>query len=85
MQSLLGPAAQLGSAFITKSERRVKRDIVKLGEEADGLSVYRYNYIWDDVSQPVRFGVMVDEVERIRPWALGPVVDGIQTVDYGRL
>lgn len=85
LQSLLGAGAQLGSAALMASERRVKRDIVKLGEEADGLGVFRYNYIWDEPHEMPRFGVMVDEVETIRPWALGPVVDGIQTVNYGAL
>lgn len=58
---------------------------MKLGEETDGIGVYAYNYIWDDAIELPRFGVMVDEVERIRPWALGPVVDGVQTVNYGAL
>lgn len=82
---LLGPLAQLGSAAITASERRVKRDIEKIGEEPDGMGVYRFRYVWDDDDAPVNYGVMADEVARFRPWALGPVVDGIQTVDYGRL
>lgn len=85
LSSILGSAAQLGSAAIMASERRVKRDIVKLGEEADGLGVYRYNYIWDDDTEHARFGVMVDEVERIRPWAMGPEIAGVRTVNYGAL
>lgn len=82
--ALLSAASNVGSAFAA-SERRVKRDIVKLGEESDGLGVYRYNYIWDEPEEMPRFGVMVDEVETIRPWALGPVIDGVQTVNYGAL
>lgn len=85
LQSLLGAGAQLGSAAIMASERRVKRDIMLLGREGDGLGVYRYNYVWDDADELPRFGVMVDEVASLRPWALGPIVDGIQTVDYGAL
>lgn len=81
---ILSAAAQVGSAA-AMSERRVKRDIVKLGEEADGLGVYRFNYLWDAPDEPARFGVMVDEVERIRPWALGPEIDGVMTVNYGAL
>lgn len=82
---LLGAGAQIGSAAIMASERKVKRDIEQIGAEPDGLGVYRYNYIWDAADEPRRTGVMVDEVETIRPWALGPVVDGIQTVDYSKL
>ena len=55
-----------------------------MGELEDGLGVYRWNYIWDDPS--VRFeGVMADEVEALRPWALGPVINGYATVNYGAL
>lgn len=85
LQSLLGAAGQLGAAAITKSERRVKHVHARLGGEHDGLGIYAYNYHWDDHSEPVRIGVMVDEVARLRPWALGPIVDGIQTVDYSKL
>lgn len=82
---LLGPLAQLGSAAITKSERRVKRDIELLAREPDGLGVFEYNYLWDAPDEPKRRGVMRDEVEQLRPWALGPVVDGVGTVDYSKL
>lgn len=82
---LLSAGAQVGSAAMMASERRIKRDIEQIGSEPDGLGVYRYNYVWDAPEEPRRTGVMVDEVERLRPWALGPVLDGIQTVDYARL
>lgn len=82
---LLGAGAQLGSAALLASERRVKRDIERIGALPDGLGVYAYRYLWDRDDEPLREGVMVDEVAELRPWALGPVVDGIQTVDYGRL
>ena len=77
--------AAAGSAAAAASERRVKRDIELVGREADGLGRYHFRYIWDDDTAPLREGTMVDEVERLRPWALGPVVDGIRTVDYSKL
>ena len=82
---LLATAAQGASAVAMASERRVKRDIHKQAEDSDGLGWYTFRYVWDDDASPIRFGTMVDEVERIRPWALGPVVDGVRTVDYGAL
>lgn len=85
LNSLISAGAQLGSALITKSERRVKRDIEQIGTLEDGLGVYNFRYIWDEDNAPLQTGVMVDEVEKLRPWALGPVVDGIQTVNYGEL
>ncbi len=64
------------------SDRRVKKDIKELGEFSDGLKIYSYTYKWDSKPQ---LGVMADEVEVLRPWALGPEINGYKTVDYGRL
>lgn len=83
--SLLGAGAQLGSAAIMASERRVKKDIRKIGSEPDGLGRYEYRYVGEGGDHPLRVGVMADEVAALRPWALGPVIDGIQTVDYAKL
>jgi len=82
---LFGTAAQLGSAALMASERRVKKNVTKTGTLPDGLNTYSFNYTWDDEGAPLYHGVMVDEVRELRPWALGPVVDGIQTVDYSKL
>lgn len=72
------------AASASASERRVKRDIERIGEH-EGLGLYRYNYVWDAADEPKRTGVMVDEVEKIAPHALGPVIAGIQTVNYETL
>lgn len=82
MADAWGSTFNAGMALAGMSERRVKTDIEKIGEFIDGLGVYIYRYIWGG---PLQWGVMVDEVAELRPSALGPVVDGIQTVDYGRL
>lgn len=73
-------AGTIGSKIF--SDRRLKTDIVKLGEEADGLGVYRFKYIGHDHEN---VGVMADEVEKLRPWAMGGKVAGYDTVDYGAL
>lgn len=78
MSGLMG----LGSAAIMASDRRLKCAIVKLGELADGLGVYEWSYIWGGSRQR---GVMADEVKKLRPWALGPVIKGYATVNYGAL
>lgn len=75
----------LGSAVgaIAASDRKVKENIKKLGEFPNGLGKYSYNYIWDKDVRHV--GVMADEVEKLYPEALGPVVNGYQTVNYDKL
>lgn len=77
---------QLGlSAYSTFSDRRLKRGAVLLGRRADGLGLYRYNYLWDAPDEPARAGVMADEVAKIVPHALGPKVGGFATVNYSQL
>lgn len=81
----LGKALGLGLSLIPGikfSDPRLKYDIQKIGEEADGLGRYRYRYLWDETP---RIGVMADEVAELRPWALGPEIGGYMTVNYGAL
>jgi hypothetical protein len=80
--ALLAAGAQAAGAYAASgSDRRLKRDIVKIGELEDGLAVYVWRYIWGKLG----VGVMADEVAEKRPWALGPVFHGFATVCYGRL
>lgn len=67
------------------SDIRVKKDIAKVGELEDGLGVYDFRYVWED-DTPLHRGVMAQDVEKLRPWALGPTFgDGYMTVDYSKL
>ena len=79
-----GIGSMLGSiaSSVAASEPILKKDVTPLYTRDDGLTVYSYTYVWDDTP---RIGVMADEVERLRPDALGPAVAGYRTVDYGRL
>jgi hypothetical protein len=84
--SILGGLGSLGSAVGSMgqagmfSDRRLKSNIVKLGEFEDGLGIYEY-----DIFDRRERGVMAQEVEKLRPWALGPEVNGFKTVLYGEL
>lgn len=78
----LGSLLGAGASLVAASDRRLKKDIVELYERPDGLKVYSYNYI--NGKGPYK-GVMADEVEKIMPQALGPVIDGYATVDYAKI
>jgi len=78
---LLNAASNAAAAAAKASDRRVKRDVKWIGRLRDGLNVYRWTYLWGEKSE----GVMADEVAQLRPWALGPRVDGYATVNYGAL
>lgn len=83
---LLGAASNMFSfAPIPLSDRRLKRDIVKIGEEPDGLGVYTFSYSFDP-DRTIYKGVMADEVKQLRPWAyIDNVRDGYAGVDYAKL
>lgn len=80
-KGLGGVVGGLGSMFAA-SDRRLKKNIFKVGELDNGLNVYQYRYI--SGAGPY-IGVMADEVEKIVPEALGPEIDGYKTVDYSKL
>lgn len=81
--SLIGSAAQ--SAAMMFSDKRLKTNIEKVGQEPDGLGIYEYNYAVNWLPQERQRGVMADEVAALRPWALGPEIAGYATVNYGAL
>jgi hypothetical protein len=84
-QMLMGAAMGGLNAYASNpaafSDRRLKRDIKLISRLGDGLGIYSWVYRWGEKAQ----GVMADEVERLRPWALGPKVAGYSTVVYGAL
>lgn len=78
-----GKVVKIGTSLASLfSDRRLKTDISRVGTTDDGLGVYTYRYTFGG---PIHMGVMADEVAQIRPEALGPVVAGFATVNYGAL
>ena len=79
---LLGSLAMAGAQaapYIMASDRRVKENIRKIGQLANGLFVYVFNYIWGG---PEQIGVMSDEVRKIMPHAVIVHPDGYDMVNY---
>lgn len=74
---------QLGAAGakMAFSDRRLKRDVERIGTGAHGLPVYRFNYLWDEPGA----GYMADEVAAVVPHAVSIGADGFARVDYGAL
>lgn len=78
----IGQTLGAAASFAALSDRRLKENIELIRYREDGLGVYSYTYVWDDTP---RVGVMADEVAELRPDALGEVVAGYQSVNYGAL
>jgi len=79
MGNLLGTVGQLGSAFMF-SDRRLKSNIVKVGEHPIGVGIYDFTML--GTSQR---GVIAQEVERVRPDLVKRHANGYLMVDYGGL
>mgnify|MGYP003679258608 FL=1 len=77
----IGALAQAGAtaAPYIFSDRRLKKNIKKIGKLANGLFVYLFNYIWSDQEQ---IGVMSDEVREIMPHAVVVMPNGYDAVNY---
>lgn len=75
-------ASTVGGIASIFSDRRLKRDIERIGEFSDGLGIYEYRHA-TGIKRVL--GVMADEVEKLRPWALGRKIAGYATVNYGAL
>lgn len=63
------------------SDRRLKRNIVKLDTRPDGLGVYEFEYVWGGGRQ---IGLMAQEVQGVYPDAVGEA-GGYLTVNYSKV
>jgi hypothetical protein len=67
---------------MTMSDVRVKRDVVRVGQLASGIPLYRYKYQWSDTEY---VGVMAQEAVRVQPDAVLQGHDGYWRVNYALL
>lgn len=81
---VLGAASTAAGIYTGLSDPRLKTNVRKVGEMEDGLGVYTWTYIWEPEGA-FNFGVMADEVAKLRPHALGDPINGFLTVNYEKL
>jgi len=82
--AILGAGAQLGAAWLGKSDRRLKENIQPIGtDERTGLNLYEFSY--KNGSGKRFIGVMADEVEKLYPEAVFEMPDGYKAVNYAAL
>lgn len=77
MGSLFGLGGSVATAAI--SDRRLKYDIKRVGQLANGLATYAFKYIGSRLQQ---FGVMAQEALQIVPGAVGQLPNGTLYVRY---
>lgn len=76
--SMLGAAGMIASK-IPWSDRRLKENIVQIGEYHNGLPKYEFNYIGDSVKY---IGVMAQDVLEYKPDAVITMPNGMMAVNY---
>lgn len=79
LYGLGGSILGLGAKMLPFSDRRVKRNIERIGTRA-GLPWYSFTYLGDNDNAPQQ-GFMADEVEKVMPAAVYDI-GGIKAVDY---
>lgn len=77
-----GAVGSIGSAMLMKSDRRLKRDIVRIGQRGP-FTLYQYRYVWDRPGT-VHRGYMAQEVLRLLPRAVFRVGRWL-ALDYAQL
>jgi len=63
------------------SDARIKENIHPVGQLSNGLTVYRFNFVWEDPSQ-VHLGLIAQEVAQVIPEAVSENAEGLLSVDY---
>jgi hypothetical protein len=66
---------------IAISDRRLKKNIKRIGTHPLGIGLYEFDYLWGQHA----IGVMADEVKSVRPEAVLHHPDGYDMVDYSKL
>lgn len=82
------PCVVAGGAMGMNSDRRMKQDIVRIGDHPSGFGLYLFSYLpaWrDQCGHGRHFGVMADEVEKIVPEAVVVRPNGYRAVYYDML
>jgi len=85
----LGGAALMSPAG-TFSDIRTKENIMPIGIDRNGLTIYKYEYKpefkdHELAGHGVHYGYMAQEVEQVYPYAVRTLNDGYKVVDYGLL
>lgn len=82
-QAGMGGLFGLGAAAVKAipwCDRRLKKDIVRLGEKK-GLPWYAFRYVWEDRISPLSYGFMADEAVSAYPQHVHRDLSGYDKVD----
>lgn len=75
------PRIYVNTRTVAASDRRLKRNIHRIGTHRLGIGIYEFDYVWGEHA----IGVMADEVRKVMPEAVIRGEDGYDRVDYSKL
>ena len=74
-------SAAMSSPWLMSSDRRLKRNIKRIGTHDTGIGIYTWEYLWGAPG----VGVMADEAETVIPEAVLTDANGFKMVDYSKI
>ncbi len=77
-----GAAAAALAAWISTSDRRLKKNIIEVGAHRLGIPVYEFSYLWNDKRH---VGVMAQDLIKVLPKAVITFKSGFMAVNYRML
>ncbi len=77
--------AYLAYSALAASDRRLKDDFGKVGKTAGGINLHVFRYKNESDADPLRLGVMAQDVEKVFPEAVHTHKSGFKVVDYARI
>ena len=75
-------AGGLGAAWLAFSDARLKKDYGVVARTDDGIALHAYRFKGEDERDPLRLGVIAQEVEAVRPQAVRTHSSGYKVVRY---
>ena len=84
IQNVGSVAAGLG-ALMAFSDRRLKDDYGTVASTGDGIHLHLFKFKGEDERDPLRLGVVAQEVAKVRPQAVKRHSSGYLAVDYSRV
>lgn len=78
--SVAGASAPYWGPLLFASDRRLKKDVERVGKTPDGLNVYNFRYKGQD--GPKLSGFMAQDVQKKKPEAVKKMLSGYLAVDY---
>jgi VIT1/CCC1 family predicted Fe2+/Mn2+ transporter len=81
----VGSIASGVGALMAFSDGRLKNDYGVVARTRDGIKLHLFRYKGEDASDPLRLGVVAQEVEAVKPRAVKKHSSGYRVVDYAEV